>query len=101
MRSGSYVVPDLCVAYNAGIWGYESWDCTVKLMKGVTFLVTSYTVEEGEDDYERVKELRGGEGGCVLEPEENFYGSGEERRTESKKEGRVYKENKCWQIWRF
>ncbi len=50
---------DLVIAYNAGIWGYESWLKTLDLLflgkhGGVKFIVTSYTLEESEDDYDKM-----------------------------------------------
>ena len=52
---------DLVLACNAGIWGYDSWIPTLDLLffgklKGTNFVVTSYTLEESEDDYDTMKD---------------------------------------------
>ena len=46
-------MPDLVVAFNAGIWGYDEWKPTIRCLlnlkdSAVPFLVTSYTIAEGE-----------------------------------------------------
>jgi hypothetical protein len=53
---------DIAVAFNAGIWGYESWKPTIALMSSpdkdassgivgkTLFIITAYTKEECEDD---------------------------------------------------
>ena len=50
---------DVIFALNAGIWGYESWLPTLDLLlfgkyAGVKIIVTSYTLEESEDDYDKM-----------------------------------------------
>ena len=50
---------DAAFALNAGIWGYDSWIPTLELLffgkyAGLKFIVTSYTLEESEDDYDKV-----------------------------------------------
>ena len=51
--------PDIIVLYNAGIWGYDSWLLTLNVfryLKGTTaILLTSYTIEEGEDDEDTIE----------------------------------------------
>lgn len=54
--------PDLVLCFNAGVWGYESWIPTLSHIfntvpihkQGIVLLVTSYSVEEGEDDYDAI-----------------------------------------------
>lgn len=46
-------LPDLVVCFNAGIWGYDEWKPTIRFLlnlkaTAVPFLVTSYTIAEGE-----------------------------------------------------
>ena len=63
-------MPACVIALNAGIWGYESWNASIELFfsywqKSIYnqalvkchFVITSYTLEESEDDYDRVAEL--------------------------------------------
>lgn len=50
---------DAVFALNAGIWGYESWLPTLDILffdkyAGVKIVITSYTMEESEDDYDRM-----------------------------------------------
>jgi hypothetical protein len=54
--------PFLVIAYNAGIWGYDSWLPSLhSLFSGWGdgnsgyFVVTSYTREESEDDYDTIR----------------------------------------------
>lgn len=75
---GLSVTPaDICLAFNAGIWGYDSWKPTLshmcsKVVEGegdestvannlgigrTLFVITAYTVEECEDDAEVVAEV--------------------------------------------
>lgn len=64
---------DLAIAFNAGIWGYDSWKptiermirgsnvdspCDKKSMRGSTiFVITAYTLEESEDDASVILDL--------------------------------------------
>ena len=65
---------DLVIAFNAGIWGYDSWKPTIecmlrgnnvdspangtKLVTGNTiFVITAYTLEESEDDAAVITDL--------------------------------------------
>lgn len=50
-------VPDLIMAYNAGIWGYDSWIPTLEYLRDwlerpTPVVITAYTVQECEDDAE-------------------------------------------------
>lgn len=86
---------DLAVAFNAGIWGYDSWVPTLEKLDTI-LVVTSYTIEEAQDDSE------------VLEPkakpiwgaEINPFGSNMQRDTKSI-QNRVYRENAAWQAWQM
>ena len=51
---------DVVIAYNGGIWAYDSWAPTFDLLfwgkfRGVKIVVTSYTLQESEDDYDAMK----------------------------------------------
>ncbi|KAL7553011.1 hypothetical protein ACHAWF_016256 [Thalassiosira exigua] len=62
---------DIAIAFNAGIWGYDSWKPTLSFMcegeqnvlgeegleGGTLFVITAYTIEECEDDAEVVAEV--------------------------------------------
>jgi hypothetical protein len=50
---------DMVIAYNGGVWGYKSWDPTLAALfigkfAGTKVVITSYTMEEAEDDYDRM-----------------------------------------------
>lgn len=54
--------PNIIVMYNPGVWGYPSWldtfRCIVsKFMASVPILLTSYSLQEAEDDYDILCEL--------------------------------------------
>ena len=45
--------PNAVCIFNGGIWGYDSWLPTLSVLRtfhGTYFLVTSYTLEEADDD---------------------------------------------------
>lgn len=50
--------PDLLVLFHAGVWGYNDWLPTLDMFSSLPslpyILVTSYTVEEAEDDYDTI-----------------------------------------------
>lgn len=114
-RSESTSRLDLVIAYNGGIWGYDSWAPTFDLLfwgkfQGVKVVVTSYTLQESEDDYDAMKEFfdKGVEKNANLELlwlwdcEKNPYGSTVEieRRTKNIDTGErleSYYENNYWQ----
>jgi hypothetical protein len=111
-KTGNF--PDLVVCFNAGIWGYDEWKNSLHFLvnhkRKFSFVVTSYTIEEAEDDCEVIKEVfeaassNGAveEGrGCVWEPEINCFGSKVQRETKTAVEGREYRENAAWQAWRL
>ena len=81
---GNFLVPDAVIMLNAGIWGYTSWlptldsfaaiSCNLQdfnlssgiakgstadnviIRSGPVFIVTSYTLEEAEDDEDTIRE---------------------------------------------
>lgn len=116
-QSTDISAPDLAIAYNAGIWGYDSWRPTLSFMcqnsgsNDVTyactpFIITAYTIEECEDDAEVISEVAeeaGAKRNMVLAhqlwaPESNPFPSRIERKTVSVP-GRKYFENSAWQAW--
>lgn len=52
-------VADLAVAFNAGMWGYDTWATTIQRVTtlGSPLLVTSYSIAEAESDEEAMVEL--------------------------------------------
>lgn len=106
--------PDIVVAFNAGIWGYSDWCATIRTIAErrlqVPFVVTAYTLQEAEDDYdiledEIAKALAYSKEKtslcCIWEPEVNPFSSKIDRPTQSAPEGRRYRENQAWQAWRL
>ena len=115
------LTPDLAVAFNAGIWGYDSWKPTLSYMcqsesndsyACIPFIITAYTIEECEDDAEVVAEVAeeavakrmksSKHDSAVLAhqlwaPESNPFSSRIERKTASVP--RKYYENNAWQAW--
>ncbi|KAL3790775.1 hypothetical protein ACHAWO_007692 [Cyclotella atomus] len=108
---------DLTVAFNAGIWGYDSWKPTLLSMIGKTnetasgnrsgalFVITAYTCEECEDDEEVISNLIKDHVAAnyhqLWEAESNLFASRVERITDSASAGRQYFENGAWQAWLF
>ena len=115
------VTPDLAIAFNAGLWGYDSWKPTLSCMCNslgngsytcTLFVITAYTIEECEDDAEVVSEVAeevvakrmhsSKHDNAILAhqlwaPEPNPFSSRIERKTASVP--RKYYENKAWQAW--
>ena len=111
---GTSPIPDLAVSFNSGVWGYSDWDDTVAFVsarrgggKEAFFMIfTGYTVEECEDDYDKIAAIADKNKGnvCVWEPEANKYGSRKDREVKGENTatgGRVYRENAGWQCWSF
>ena len=112
---------DLVIAFNAGIWGYDSWKPTIASMMSsassgrpgigeTLFIITAYTVEECEDDAEVIAQVVEETalskknntsilGRQVWGPESNQFASRLERKTASAPPGRKYFENGAWQAW--
>ena len=109
--------PNFIIAYNAGIWGYDDWTPTLKSMKNILphptpFVITSYTIQEAEDDAEVVKDLfcelkhfQKGDQQNELQkymlhgPVINSFGSRRRRETITSPDQRPYFENGAWQLW--
>ena len=101
--------PDLVIAYNAGIWGYNDWLPTISFMASlesndcaIPFVVTSYTIEEADDDEDTIAshlKCLNLNGFLLWESEINPYASQIDRPTQTAIDGRVYRENAAWQCW--
>ena len=87
--------PQLAVAFNAGVWGYDSWGPTVRrvLARGSPLLVTAYTLEEAEHDEETIEEL-GGALAWAWPPQPNPWRATEPERRSGPR--RAF-ENAAWQ----
>ena len=86
----------LCIAFNAGIWGYQEWVPSLEKLKGTVIVVTAYTLEEADDDA-AVLALQPGSK-CIWKAEPNPFSSNLKRETKSI-QNRVYRENAAWQAW--
>lgn len=104
----------LAIAFNAGIYGYKEWEPTIECMKDfkdgrIAFVVTSYTIEEAEDDAEEICTVLGlsddehfdytQEKTCLWGVEANPFASKSVRETATAIGGRQYFENQAWQCW--
>mmetsp|Transcript_28479 Transcript_28479/g.64796 ORF Transcript_28479/g.64796 Transcript_28479/m.64796 type:complete len:513 (-) Transcript_28479:167-1705(-) len=94
---------DLFIAFNAGIWGYDSWRPTIAHMcqpgRRTLFVITAYTIEESEDDAEVIAEVAQARGRQLWPPERCPFSSKVERPTSSAPAGRAYYQNGAWQTW--
>lgn len=95
--------PNLIVMFNAGLWGYDSWIPTLRaftLLKNVSILVTSYTMEEAEDDFDVVESVCGPQSLIwVWEPEINPCRSETIIERINALAGRTYFDNGVWQCF--
>ena len=120
-EASAVLTPDLAVAFNAGIWGYDSWKPTLSFMcqsesndsyACIPFIITAYTIEECEDDAAVIAEVAEEAGVKRMQsskhdnavfahqlwaPESNPFSSRIERKTASVP--RKYYENNAWQAW--
>lgn len=99
--------PTFMVTFHAGLWGYSEWRPTLEyllqLKRKVPFVITSYSVEEGESDAEVMEEVLGDakESLSVWKVEKNPFCSRVERVTTTAPQGHDYRENAAWQAWRL
>jgi hypothetical protein len=89
---------DMNISFNAGLWGYDDWIPTFETLKGSYFVVTSYTVEEAEDDAAVIMNHPGVS--CIWQVERNPFASRQIRETKSIRD-RVYHDNAAWQAWKM
>jgi len=93
-------VPDLAIAFNAGMWGYtpEEWRPTVERIlygdggagcagAGCPLVVTGYTLEEAENDEDALRDMLGVTGGSGDDADEG-EGGGRGGDGDGKGEGR-------------
>ncbi len=69
--------PHVAVAFNAGLWGYSSWEPTLRLLheRKVPLLLTCYNLEEAELDQDELSRVHGSEATFVWGAEANPWGS--------------------------
>jgi len=104
--------PAFCILFNAGLWGYESWQPTLRVflcpggkLVGTVLVVTSYTLEESEDDYDTMAALLASveqksqtrvslewAWDCEMNP-----CAGLEVPRKTQPDGRKYIDSQCWQ----
>ncbi|DBA00024.1 TPA: hypothetical protein N0F65_002027 [Lagenidium giganteum] len=92
-----YVRPDLAVCFNAGVWGYDEWLPTLRLLVhdlGVPLLITSYNANEASDD-EDVLDDEVAPPHWFWRAEKNPFGSLTHRHTRNDF-GSVLRENDHW-----
>lgn len=105
--TNDFVPPDIAIAFNAGIWGYNEWLPTIEALaessfsRPIPFVSTAYTIQECQDDAEVIESVvaKGGTGSCLWKPEANPFGSRKIRETATAVPGREYRENAAWQAW--
>jgi hypothetical protein len=116
MASSSFKAPLLAVAYNAGLWGYDSWLPTLTAIftkwqqnrAHNYLLITSYTHAESEDDYDTMQTAFDAIGGTSSQQqrsvlqwhwdcEHNPHHSTEDLNRKGSPDGSAYKENQYWQ----
>jgi ATP-dependent RNA/DNA helicase IGHMBP2 len=104
--------PDLIVAFNAGVWGYDDWiptlDFIVSMPTRPPCVITSYNMLEGEDDEDRIENEVGRQEGKTTQKgfvkwewkcEANACCDRGNRRP-SLHEGEFLCDNSCWMCFR-
>ena len=111
-------IPDLILAFNAGIWGYEEWGTTIRYLAqqqdATSMIITSYTFDECEDDNDVIiraiapsdttsdniasnTDSISCRAEILWKPEQNPFGSEVIRETNCSPQPN--RENACWQAW--
>merc|ERR1712136_100783 len=78
---GAWATADAVLAFQPGIWGYDSWEPAIRRALGlkVPLLVTSYNAMEAEDDMDSLESMGLSQGHWQSpgwEPEENPNAAG-------------------------
>ncbi len=108
--AGDKRIPDLAVAFNAGIWGYREWAETIQYLAlqhylALPMVITAYTLDECQEDQEVISQSITADNGAISKPlakqlwesEPNPFGSKVVRETRGSTQ--EYRENACWQAW--
>ena len=101
IRDASMELPHLAVAFNAGVWGYDSWrpciECVCRDAR-CPMLITSYNAMEAEDDEDALRSF--GVHSFLWSPEANPFGSpeAEEKQRTAPTQGAPHAqfENAAW-----
>ena len=112
-------VPDLAIAFNAGIWGYQEWVTTIRYLiqhqvQSIPFIITAYTFEEAEDDYDTIADIvkqcstnvHNKQVQCIWDVEHNPFASNQDHASNltastSSHHSSRRRENAAWQSWRL
>lgn len=103
MNSAELPPPNYICIFNGGLWGYDSWIPTLRSLNdfsGVYVLVTSYTLEEAEDDYDTLMGHWRPSVECIWEPQENPFRSTVSLPRKTQPENRPYFDNFAYQCFR-
>ena len=99
LEEHSAQIPQLMIAYNAGIWGYNEWKTTIEYLDrrptATPLIITAYTLPECNEDYGVLEEIVPVYK-CIWGPQDNPFGSKIQAPHSSNKE---YRENAAWQAW--
>jgi hypothetical protein len=127
-QTSSNPTPNLAIAFNAGVWGYKEWETTFRKLTQnaqvdqrtrIPFVITAYTLQEAEDDYDVIDNIVRSTYSIIQEstdnstkddsgllslyqlwgPEYNPFASKIDRTTQTSIAGRTYRENSAWQAW--
>ncbi|GAB9477644.1 hypothetical protein Gpo141_00014758 [Globisporangium polare] len=96
LDKAAYLAPDLAVCFNAGIWGYDEWLPSLRLLLHTVqtpLLVTSYNENEAMDDEDVLDSITVPQ--WFWRAEKNPHGSLRHRATRNSI-GSVLKENDYW-----
>jgi hypothetical protein len=93
----AFQAPNLCVCFQAGVWGYPDWAPTIALLVSLApVVITSYNANEADDDWGTLEELLDMTAVRWLwEPEVNQFRSLEVRKSSSL--STLLAENSFWQ----
>jgi cellobiose-specific phosphotransferase system component IIB len=96
--------PHVVCIFNGGLWGYDSWVPTLQLLrtrKQVYFAVTSYTIQEAEDDFDTLAVNFGDDIEYLWEPEHNPFASTVALTRQTQPDNRPYFDNFAWQCFKI
>lgn len=103
IEGGTAASPDVLALFNPGLWGYESWIPTLvgfKSLHNCKIMVTSYTLEEAEDDTDTIETVCGAENiRWLWEVEPNPFASAQKLDRKCAIGGREYFDNYAWQCF--
>jgi len=96
--------PHVAVAFQGGVWGYDSWGATIALARklGTPLVLTSYNMDEAEDDEEAMKAFEPSakwRWGAEANPWRSLEDerSAHQQRSQNGASGKALHENGVWQ----